>query len=455
MPRSYRPYNPEQALLLPPSLRDWLGEDHLAYFISDAVEAMELSSLEESYGTEGPGNQAFDPRMMVKVLIYAYATGVFSSRKIAGKMTEDVAFRVLAAGNFPAHRTISDFRKRHLKEFRKLFVQVVLMAREAGLVKLGTVVVDGTKMRARASKRKAMSYGRMENEERRLREEIRELVNRARSVDAGEDREYGTGESGNVLPEALSTRKKRLATIQAAMKRIEERQKIVDEKAGRKPGDDRPGSGKKGKPFKRPVGSPEPKAQDNFTDPESRIMKTSTEGYQQCYNAQTVVDGKARIIVATTVSNNASDAGQLEPSLDALKENVNEKPVRVLADAGYRSDANLELFEERQIDGYVATGREKDIDTATLQPKDTVTGRMVRKMRTQRGRDRYRARKHIGEPPFGWIRSVLGFRQFSFRGLENVTCEWDLITMAVNSNGPCAVTKRKKLVAVWASEVAM
>ena len=322
---------------------------------------MDLSAFEQRYGSEGPGNQAFDPRMMVKVLIYGYATGVFSSRKIAVKLTDDVAFRMLGAENFPAHRTISDFRKQHLEEFGNLFVQVVRMAREAGLVKMGTVAVDGTKMRANASKRKAMSYERMKKQETELGEQIRDLVNRARTIDEEEDQRYGKDRRGDELPEGLATRKKRLATIQAAMKRLEERQMAADQEAGRESGDDKPGSGKKGKPFKRPMGEPKPKAQDNFTDPESRIMKTSTAGFQQCYNAQAVVDSEDRIIVATTVSNNAADVGQLEPALEALNDNLGEHPDCVLADAGYRSESNLEMLEQRQIDGYVAMGREKDL----------------------------------------------------------------------------------------------
>jgi hypothetical protein len=370
--------------------------------------------------------------MMVKVMIYGYATGVFSSRKIAAKLTEDVAFRMLGAENFPAHRTISDFRKLHLEEFGNLFVQVVMMAREAGLVKMGTVAVDGTKIRANASKRKAMSYERMKKQETELGEQIRDLLNRAAATDEDEDQRYGADRRGDELPEGLSTRKKRLATIQAAMKRLEERQEKADQEAGRKSGDHKPRSGKKGHPFKRPMGEPKPTEQDNFTDPESRIMKTSTDGYQQCYNAQVVVDSETRIIVATTLSNNASDVGQLEPALDALSDNLGEQPVRVLADAGYRSESNLGMLEQRQIDGYVAMGREKDLADAALPPKDTAFGRMVRKMKAKPGRDRYRARKHIGEPPFGWIKAVLGFRQFSLRGLNQVTREWDLVALAVN-----------------------
>ena len=335
--------------------------------------------------------------------------------------------------------TISEFRKLHLEEFGNLFVQVVRMAREAGLVKMGTVAVDGTKIRANASKRKAMSYERMKKQETELGEQIRDLLNRAAATDEDEDQRYGSDRRGDELPEGLSTRKKRLATIQAAMKRLEERQEKADQEAGRKSGDHKPRSGKKGKPFKRPMGEPKPTDQDNFTDPESRIMKTSANGYQQCYNAQAVVDSETRIIVATTVSNNASDVGQLEPALDVLNDNLGERPNRVLADAGYRSESNLGILEQRQIDGYVAMGREKGLADAPLPPKDTAFGRMVRKMKTKRGRDRYRARKHIGEPPFGWIKAVLGFRQFSLRGLDQVTREWDL-----GGFGPQLTTDERK-----------
>jgi len=432
MSKTYRPYDPEQMLLMPVALQDWLPSDHLAYFISDVVDHLDLSTIMSRYEREERGYPPYHPRMMVKVMIYGYATGVFSSRKIAAKLTEDVAFRMLGAENFPAHRTISDFRKLHLEEFGNLFVQVVMMAREAGLVKMGTVAVDGTKIRANASKRKAMSYERMKKQETELGEQIRDLLNRAAATDEDEDQRYGADRRGDELPEGLSTRKKRLATIQAAMKRLEERQEKADQEAGRKSGDHKPRSGKKGHPFKRPMGEPKPTEQDNFTDPESRIMKTSTDGYQQCYNAQVVVDSETRIIVATTLSNNASDVGQLEPALDALSDNLGEQPVRVLADAGYRSESNLGMLEQRQIDGYVAMGREKDLADAALPPKDTAFGRMVRKMKAKPGRDRYRARKHIGEPPFGWIKAVLGFRQFSLRGLNQVTREWDLVALAVN-----------------------
>lgn len=430
MPRDFRRYEPDQSLLLPPSLRDWLPENHLSHFVSDAIDAMDLRAFDARYGDEGPGNQAFDPRMMLKVLVYGYATGTFSSRKIATKLHEDVAFRLLAADNFPSHRTISDFRQRHLPEFRELFVQLVQMAREAGLVKLGTVAVDGSKIRANASKRKAMTYKRMKREEKRLGEEIRELMERAGKTDAEEDQRYGKERRGFELPKELANREQRLATIQAAKKRLEARQREEDKKNGREPGDqDR--TGKPGKPFQRAFGEPKEDAQDNFTDPESRIMKTSSIGFQQSYNVQTVVDEVDRVIVATAVTQSASDVQQLIPTLEAVKANTGMLPESVLGDAGYRSEANLQFLEDEGIDGYIAFGRESK-SAKEPDPDLRASVRMFQKMKTKRARDRYRKRKHLAEPPFGWIKSVLGFDRFSLRGFRKVTAEWDLMCLATN-----------------------
>ena len=432
MPRDYRTYYPDQDLLLPPSPREWLPDTHIAFFISDAVDAMDLGAFHKRYGRSGPGKQAFHPSMMVKVLLYAYASGVFSSRRIASRLHEDLAFRFLAAENFPSHRTICDFRKRHLEEFKDLFVQVVQLAREAELVRLGTIAIDGTKIRANASKRKAMTYKRMKEEEARLRKEIRELTERARKLDDAEDEQYGSEGRGDELPQELARREDRLAAIQAAKQRLEKRQKEADDDKGREPGDHKPGGGKAGKPYKRPYGVPEEKTQDNFTDPESRIMKTSTEGFQQCYNAQAAVDAHEGIIIATGMTQSAADYNQLEPVLDRVEQNLGESVESVLADAGYASEDNLQLLEDREIDAYVATGREKKIGEGKTPSRKTALGRMASKIRTKRGKERYRKRKHIGEPPFGWIKRVLGFRQFSMRGFTNVTCEWDLVCAALN-----------------------
>ena len=294
MPTTFRPYQPDQLLLLSPDLREWLPPGHLAHHVCDLVDALELRAFYAPYEGDGRRNAPYEPSMMVKVLIYAYATGVFSSRAIARKLEEDVAFRVLAAGNFPQHRTICEFRRRHLEDFERMFVEVVRVAREMGVVRFGTLSVDGTKVRANASKRKAMSYGRMLQEEARLKEEIEGLLERADAVDGEEDERYGEEMRGDELPAELQRREKRLAAIAAAKARLEAAQRAGDDARGRTPGQGRNPKG--GRPYKRAYGEPEPKAQSNFTDPESRIMNTSTEGFQQCYNAQTAVDlpGAAR-----------------------------------------------------------------------------------------------------------------------------------------------------------------
>ena len=317
MGTTFRPYQPDQMLLLPQDLREWVPEGHLAHHVSDLVDALDLGAFYAPYKGDGRRNSPYDPRMMVKVLIYAYGTGTFSSRKMAGKLEEDIAFRMLAAGNFPQHRTLCEFRRRHLKDFQAVFAEVVCLARGMGLVGFGRVSVDGTKVRANASKRKAMSYGRMVKEERRLQAEIGALLKRAEAVDEAEDARYGEDARGDELPEELKRREDRLAAIRAAKARLAAEQRAMDDARGRKPGQSRNPKG--GKPYKREYGEPDAKAQSNFTDPESRIMKTSSEGFQQCYNAQTVVDGDNQVVVATTVTDSASDQGQLIPMVDAVR----------------------------------------------------------------------------------------------------------------------------------------
>ena len=368
--------------------------------------------------------------MMVKILIYAYATGVFSSRGIARKLEEDVAFRVLGAGNFPQHRTVSEFRRRHLEEFERMFVEVVRVAREIGMVRFGTLSVDGTKVRANASKRKAMSYGRMLKEEARLKEEIEGLLARAGAVDAEEDERYGEEMRGDELPAELQRREKRLAAIQEAKARLEAAQRAADDARGRKPGQDRNPKG--GRPYKRAYGEPEPKAQSNFTDPESQIMKTSTEGFQQCYNAQTVVDEAHQLIVATQVEAQASDQGQMLPLLDEVSETFGVEPEVVLADAGYCNEADLVALEQRGIDAHVALGREGKAEVAVDRQTRPATYRMGEKLASAKGRAQYAKRKWISEAPNGWIKEVMGFRRFSLRGVEKVRGEWHLVCLALN-----------------------
>lgn len=431
MSTTFRRYAPEQSLLLPPDVREWLPEGHLAHHISDLVDGLDLTAFYAPYEGDGRRNAPYAPRMMVKVLLYAYATGVFSSRRIAQKLEEDVAFRVLAAGNFPQHRTLCEFRHRHLADFKRLFIEVVGLARELGLARFGKLSVDGTKVRANASKRRAMSYGRMQAEERRLASEVDGLLRAADATDVAEDVRLGPDVRGDELPAALRRREDRLAAIRAAKARLEAAARAADDARGRQPG--QPRNAKGGRPYKRAYGEPDEQAQSNFTDPESGIMKTSNEGFQQCYNAQAAVDAEHQLVVATGVTANASDQGGLPVLLDAVAESFDVQPDTVLADAGYCNERDLTALETRGVDGYVATGREGK-QAATRDPqKQTATGRMVEKLAMPAGRAAYAERKWLSEAPHGWIKHVLGFRCFSLRGLAKVRGEWDLVCLALNA----------------------
>ena len=428
MPTTFRPCAPDQSLLFPPSPRDWLPEGHLAFFIADTVAALDLEAFYAPYEGDGRRNQPFDPQMMVTVLLYAYATGTFSSRRIARKLEEDVAYRVLAAGNFPAHRTIAEFRQQHLAAFEALFVQVVQIAREAGVVQLGALAVDGSKVKANASKHKAMSYGRMRDEATRLREQIAALTAQAEASDAAEDAVHGPDVRGDELPAELQRREERLAKIAAAKARLEARQADEDRQKGRTPDDGRKSRGTK--PFARDFGVPPDEAQDNFTDPESRIMKTSA-GYDQCYNGQIAVDEASQMIVATGLTTCAADNAELLPLIEQTHATLGENPTEVLADAGYRGDTTFQTLETRQITAYISLGREGKPGT-TPNPAHAATQRMAARLASDTGRARYRRRKAIVEPVIGWIKEVLGFRRFSVRGEAKARGEWNVVCLAVN-----------------------
>lgn len=434
MAPKFRTYQPDQLLLLPPDLRSWLPQGHLCYFISDTVDALELGSLLDGFNEEGRGEQPYHPKMMLKLLLYGYCTGVFSSRGIARKIEEDIAFRVLASGNEPNHRTICRFRERHLEVFSDLFKQVVEIGKEAKLVKLGIVAIDGTKVKANASKHKAMSYGRMRESEARLDKEIKELIRQARETDEAEDKRYGDLR-GDELPKEIERREDRLRVIREAKTRIEERQRKKDSERGRSDDDDRNASGarpQRGRSkFRRAFGVPDDKAQDNFTDPESRIMKTSWGGFEQCYNAQAAVDAEQQIIVAVHVTDNASDSEQLVQSIEQIQSVCEELPKIVLADAGYRSEENFKALEQRGIQGVVALGREGKPSPVTVKARPA-TVRMAKRVQSKRGDRLYRKRKAIVEPVFGLIKRVLGFRAFSLRSLTKVSGEWSLVCTALN-----------------------
>jgi transposase len=408
MPTTFRSCAPDQSLLFPPSPRDWLPEGHLAFFIADTVAALDLRAFYAPYEGDGRRNQPFDPHMMVTVLVYAYATGTFSSRRIARKLEEDVAYRVLAAGNFPAHRTIAEFRQQYLGAFEGLFVQVVAIAREAGVVQLGALAVDGSKVNANASKHKAMSDGRMRDEERRLREEIVALTTKAAAVDAAEDAEHGPDVCGDGLPAALQRREERLAKIAAAKARLEARQAAEDRQKGRTPDDGR--KGRHYKPFARDFGVPPDDAQDNFTDPESRIMKAS-HGFDQCYKGQIAVDEATQLIVATGLTNCAADNAELLPLIDRTAAILGGSPPEVLADAGYRGETTFQTLEARGITAYISLGHEVR-PAKPPNPSHVATQRMAARLASDMGRARYRRRKAIVEPVLGWINAVLGFRRF-------------------------------------------
>jgi transposase len=417
--KTYRPYQPEQTLLLPPALEDWLPEGHLARFVSDVVDELDLTAIEATYEDEERGYPPYHPRMMVKVLVYAYCTGVYSSRRIARALTDSVAFRYLGAGNEPDFRTISDFRKRHGNALEGLFVQVLQLCRAAGLVKLGRVAVDGSKVKANASKHKAMSYGRMKQREAELEKEVSALLKEADRADQSEDARYGRDASGDELPGELSRRQSRLEKIRQAKKALEEEAKAAAEADGKK------------------EATPEAKAQRNFTDSESRLQHT-TNGYVQGYNAQLAVDDAHQVILAQEVVQTGADVNQLIPVVEKIEANIGELPARILGDAGYWSERNDEYLFLHGIDGYLATGRERHDEVWSPGPRGRIpTGmrprdRMTRKLQTAAGRAHYRRRKAIVEPVFGLIKQARGFRQFLRRGLAAVRQEWSLICTAHN-----------------------
>ena len=424
MSKTFRPYEPDQISLMPPSMRDWLPSDHLAYFISDVVDNLDLSVIMERYAGEERGYPPYHPAMMVKVLLYAYCTGVASSRKIEKRLCEDIAFRVLAANNTPDFRTISDFRKDHLKALAGLFLQVLKLCQKAGLVKLGHVALDGTKIKANASKHKAMSYKRMKEEEVRLEAEVAELLKKAESVDEEEDQRYGKGKKGDELPKELAFRDSRLKRIQEAKAALEAEARLEAEKKPDKNDGD---------------GTPPDKAQRNFTDPDSHIMPTSGGKYFiQAYNAQAAVDSANQIIVAAEVTNKPTDRGQAEPMMDIVKVNAGQLPCQMSADAGYFSSDAVSNLTVLGIDVYMPPDKIGHRFTLPPAPRGripqclSIADRMRRKLRTKKGKVCYGLRKELPEPVFGQIKQVRGFNHFLLRGLENVSSEWKVICTGHN-----------------------
>jgi transposase len=420
MAKTYRPYVPEQDLLLPPSLRDWLPENHLAFFVSDLIDQLDLSGITSVYEAEDRGYPPYHPVMLTKVLVYAYCVGVFSSRRIQRRLVEDVAFRVLAAGNDPDFRTIADFRKRHLPALRGFFEQVLHLARELGAPRVGRVAVDSSKIKANASKHKAMSYGRMRDKQRQLRDEVNALLAQAEATDAAEDEAYGSDQRGDELPAELQRRESRLKRIREAKRALEARAKDEAAAAGQ------PAESAK----------PDSKTQYNFTDPESRIMK-GPDGFVQGYNVQVAVDD-LQLIVGHTVTQATNDKKQLMPMIRTIEQQSGDTPAQVLADAGYCSDESLTAIADTPIDAYIATRKQKHGERPGPCPRGalpktaTMVDRMSRKLHTKTGAAVYAARKGIVEPVIGQIKQARGFRQFLLRGVEKVQGEWSLVCTTHN-----------------------
>jgi transposase len=426
----FREYSPNQDFLLPPSLREWLPSDHLANFISDVVDTLDLSEITNAYDNSQGGQAPFHPVLMTKLLLYAYCIGVPSSRRIEKNTYEVIPFRVLSANQYPDHDTIAEFRKRHLIALSRIFLQVLLLCQKAGLVKLGHVALDGTKVKANASKHKAMSYEHMQKKTDELAAEIARLLAEAEATDTVEDTRYGKGKRGDELPEELRYRERRLKKIQEAKQALEEEAR--QEAQAAQPAAD-----------KAKVGTDmrvKPKAQRNFTDPDSRIMRDgASKAFEQAFNGQVAVDSANQIIVAAGVTQECNDKQQVESMVERMKANLGGAcPKRMTLDNGYYSDDNVGFLRREGIDAYIATGRRKHGEAPPPAPRGripkdlTEKERMTRKLRTVKGRCTYAKRKEIAEPVIGQIKEARGFRRFLLRGFGKVNAEWSIICLAHN-----------------------
>lgn len=455
MAKCFRPDHLRQDLLLPPSLQDWLPEKHLAHFLADVVDSLDLGAIYSSYEEkDGRGQAAYAPAVMVRLLLYGYCTGTYSSRKMENKTYEDIAFRYLAGDEHPDHDTIAEFRQRHLEALSGLFVQGLQLCQKAGLVKLGHVAIDGSKIQANASKHKAMSYERMEKAEKKLREEVEALLQQAAAVDAAEDEKYGKGQREEDLPAELARRESRLEKIRAAKAALEaeakeqaETKKAAAEAKLAQRAEQEAQSGKKMRGRKPQIpdpatARPDPQAQRNFTDPESRIMPDGSHkgSFIQGYNAQIAVDGQAQIIVAAEITQDTNDTQQLAPMLGQVEENTGSKPQAASADTGYWNSQQMADPRAQGVDLYIATGKQKHGEGEVEMAESAEGGsgaaslreQMKKKLKSEAGREVYSKRKAIVEPVFGQIKEWRDFRRFLLRGLGNVRAEWKLICLSHN-----------------------
>jgi transposase len=432
----FRPWELDKRFLFPPSVLEFVPANHLAHFVRDLVrEELDLSSILDKY-TEERGYPPYHPALMTALLLYAYSQGVYSSRKIEKACGERLDFMAVTAMSKPDHTTISEFRRVHMKERQPLFVQVLQLCEKANLVKLGHVAIDGTKVKANASKHKAMSYERMAEKEKKLQAEVKRWLDEAEREDEEDNGKHGKSKRGDELPDWVANKEKRRAKIQEAKARLEAEAKELAERvaAERAEKERKLGRSIPGCPPKALDGVPDPKAQSNFTDPESRIMKTRG-GFEQAYNCQAAVDSKSQVIVANLVVAEQSDSHQLAPVLDQIEQLVG-LPAEISADAGYCSEANLAHVQGRRVRAYIATGRQKHGTASPTSNEDASEQPLTCAMRTRLRRggfsSRYRLRKQTVEPVFGQIKEARGFTRFLMRGLEKVTGEWSLLCTVHN-----------------------
>lgn len=441
--RPFKSSNRNQPFLLPPSIQDWLPQEHLARFIVETVEQLDLSKIESQYN--GRGKDAYDPHVMLSLLFYGYATGVFSSRKIERATYDSVAFRFISANTHPDHDTIANFRKRFLNELTGLFLQILSIAQEMGILKVGKVSLDGTKIKASASKHKALSYAHATKLQKQLEDEVQTLLKKAKEADNQDEND------GMNIPDEIARRKDRLEVIKAAKETIEKRaeerykqevQEYEEKIKKRETKEQLTGKKTSGQKPQAPKSKePNPKDQVNLTDEESRIMPISGGGYIQSYNAQASVEHDSRLIVHQHLTQNANDKKEIIPTLKWFEENPTLKPNALLADAGYFSDENIKLCEDKKITSYISFGKEQhnqpleDRFQQELQvlPEDaTAVEKLKYRLQTKEGKEIYAQRKSMIEPTFGIMKHVMGFRQFMLRGFEKSKGEWNLICIAYN-----------------------
>jgi len=436
MSKTFRAYDMNQQLLLPPDLRQWLRDDHLGLYVSDVVEALDLSAIMNKYEEgDSRGRPPYHPALMVKLLVYGYCTGRMSSRKLEQATYDDVAFRVLACDQHPDHDSIADFRKRHLAELGQLFVQVLQLCQRAGLVKLGHVAVDGTKIKANAAKRESLRYGNLAAAEQALEAEVMRLLQEAQQIDDEEDRRYGAGRRGDELPTELRRRETRLAKIRELKAQLEREAQQAAAQEQQPKAADEPKNYRRRQWTKNESGAvvPKDKTQRNLTDPDSRLMMdTNTRNYEQAYNTQIAVDAEAQIIVAARVVQAPNDQEQLVPTLSEVKHNLGCLPATVSADGAYFSSAVITAAALREVDLYVPPNEPEPSCVPGSEPASSVRAQMWQKLKSKPGRKIYNRRKTIVEPVFAQIKHVRSFRQFMLRGLSQVEGEWLLICLTHN-----------------------